>query len=543
MLATAYPKFESLDCTPEEYTARTRQRATDAAFIAAAKRRRRQLDVSPASQTELERRRRARDDQEHAVWLASGDPDADRATAELEMESIKKAHRAICMAADSTDEEVEAADARFESDLADWHARHDQLWPLQKAKTMAATIYTLPTSSTPAISATPFQWIDPAAIPERQWLYGHALIRGHVTVTVAPPGTGKSSKEIVDALAITSGQMLLHDRPYGTIRVWLWNGEDPMDELQRRITAAAVRHKLRPENFVPRLFVDSGRSMEIKVARMEGSGTTIAEPVLHAVIDTIRRNQIDVVSIDPFVSSHSVSENDNNAIDVVTKLWAKIADVTGCAVHLIHHPRKTGGASVEAEDARGAGALIATARVVRTLNVMSSDEATKAGVDNRTAHVRVDDAKANLAPRSDVAKWLKIENIPLGNGGVMGGDKVGVVVRWQWPNAMDGITPADLTKAQAAVAAGQWRENIQAKDWVGKPIAEALGLDIAKADDKAKVRGLVRHWITSGALAVVTGHDDKRNERPFVEVGVGQLPGRMLSPNSVISPPPPRCLT
>jgi RecA-family ATPase len=389
-----------------------------------------------------------------------------------------------------------------------------------------------PQPSPVMISATPFKWKEPATIPERQWLYGHSLIRGHVTVTVAPAGTGKSSKEIVDALAMASGRMLLHDKPYRPIRVWLWNGEDPMDELERRIAAAAVHHKLRPEDLAGRLFVDSGRKMEIKVARMEGSGTTIAVPVYEAVVNTIRQNKIDVVSIDPFVSSHSVSENDNNAIDVVSKLWAKIADVTGCATHLIHHPRKTGGVAVEADDARGAGALIATARVVRTLNVMSKEEAAKAGVDNHTRYVRVDDAKANLAPRSAVARWLKIEDVPLGNGGITGGDRVGVVTRWQWPDAMEGVTQADLAKAQAAVAeGGPWRKDVQAKEWVGKPIAEALGLDVGKKADKAKVTGMIRQWLEDGALVEVKRQDDNRKDRSYVEVGkVAHFPGAMKPP-------------
>ena len=94
-----------------------------------------------------------------------------------------------------------------------------------------------------------------------------------------------------------------------------------------------------------------------------------------------------------------------------------------------------------------------------------------------------------------------------------------MVTPWQWPDAFAGVTAADLIAAQQPVAAGRWRENVQARDWVGKPIAKALGLDLEKRADKAKVKQLLRVWIAQGAFIVVTGKDEKGNERSYVEVG------------------------
>ena len=54
------------------------------------------------------------------------------------------------------------------------------------------------------LTPTPFQWIDPASIPPRPWLYGRHLIRKQVSVTVAAGGTGKSSLTIAEAVAMTS---------------------------------------------------------------------------------------------------------------------------------------------------------------------------------------------------------------------------------------------------------------------------------------------------------------------------------------------------
>ena len=44
---------------------------------------------------------------------------------------------------------------------------------------------------------SPFTLREPKLIPPRQWLYGTHLIRGFVSLTVAPGGLGKSSMVLV----------------------------------------------------------------------------------------------------------------------------------------------------------------------------------------------------------------------------------------------------------------------------------------------------------------------------------------------------------
>jgi hypothetical protein len=194
--------------------------------------------------------------------------------------------------------------------------------------------------------------------------------------------------------------------------------------------------------------------------------------VVQELIRTIQENAIDVVIIDPFVSSHQVSENDNTAIDRVVKLCAKIAEVTGCAVELVHHVRKTGGNEVTVEDGRGAVALLAAARSARVLNRMSETEAASAGVEKRGTYFRIDNGKANLAPPPERTHWCKLESVDLENGTTIldlngsglplnlgGGDHVGVVTEWEWPNPLDQVTVADLRAVQDEVAKGRWRQN------------------------------------------------------------------------------------
>jgi hypothetical protein len=108
------------------------------------------------------------------------------------------------------------------------------------------------------IKASPFVWIDPTTIPRRQWLYNRHYIRKFVSETVAPGAYGKSTLAIAEGLAIVTGRPLLGVTPNGRANVWYWNGEDPMEELQRRIVAAARRYMIDPSEIQGRLFVDTG---------------------------------------------------------------------------------------------------------------------------------------------------------------------------------------------------------------------------------------------------------------------------------------------
>jgi hypothetical protein len=365
------------------------------------------------------------------------------------------------------------------------------------------------------IKATRFSWIDPSAIPRRQWLYGRHYVRKFISETVAPGAYGKSSLAIAEALTISTGRALLGMVPDERAPVWLWNGEDPAEELQRRIVAAALHYGIPGAEIEGRLFVDTGRATKIIIAEQTRTGAIVARPIVDAVIATIKANAIGLMIVDPFVASHRVIENDNPAIELVASTWAEIADVTGCAIELVHHARKTnGGAEITVDDGRGGSALLAKVRSARTLNGMTEDEAARAGVENRRAYFRVQNGKANLSPPADVSEWYRLESVDLGNG-----DSVGVVTRWQWPDAFDGVTVVDLRKAQAAIAAGRWRENPQSKDWAGIAIAKALNLDPTTKRHRAKIAGLLKRWIANRMFVVVEGEDAQRKKRSFIEVG------------------------
>jgi hypothetical protein len=372
------------------------------------------------------------------------------------------------------------------------------------------------------VSAMPFVFTAPSRIPRRESIYGKHYNRKHLSETVAMPGVGKSSLSLAESLAITTGRPLLGIKPDEQCNVWVWNGEDPLEELQRRVVAATVYYDIDPSELAGRLFVNSGRDSKIVIAVQSRTGASVDHATVEAIINTIRANKIGLMIVDPFIASHRVAENDNPSMELVASTWAHIAEVTGCAIELVHHARKTGGADVTTEDGRGGGAILAKVRSARTLNGMSRTEADKAGVKNHRQFFKVQNGKSNLSPSTDAADWYQLKSVDLGNGPPS--DSVGVVTPWKLPNLMASVTADDLSKAQAAVVAGKWRENAQAKEWAGIPIAKALGLDVGDRSDKAKVQHMLKAWTKAGYFVVVEGQTDKREVRSFIEVGKAGMP-------------------
>lgn len=369
------------------------------------------------------------------------------------------------------------------------------------------------------LSATPFAWKDPLTIPPRPWVYGRHMIRKQVSVTVAPGGVGKSSLTLVEAICLVSGRQLLGewvDR--SGLRAWVYNLEDPRDEMDRRVIGAMIFHGVKPDEVAGRLFLDTGRERPLCTAVDIRGEVTIVKPEIEALEAAIRERQIDVLIVDPFVSSHRVSENSSGAIDLVAKEWARLADRCNCAIELVHHTRKTGGADATTEDGRGSTALLGAARSGRVLNKMNEEDRKKAGVDSDPAtYFGIDRDKANLAP-AGARQWIRMASVDLGQG-----DHVGVAHRWEWPDAFDGVSVRHLIDVQKEVhrrheVGTPPRASDQAgADWIGAVVADVCGLDVD--EDRAKIKALVKSWMGSGSLVKGEFEDQHRKKRPVILVG------------------------
>jgi hypothetical protein len=371
-----------------------------------------------------------------------------------------------------------------------------------------------------AIEAKPYEWIDPPAIEPRDRIYGH-LFRKFIAATIATPGLGKTSLTLVQCLAIVTGRDLLKTgRKPKPGKAWYFNGEDPYDELQRRIQAVCLHYGIKREDIEGRFFVNDGRTTPIIIATETRDGTKIWKPTVEAIVATIRKNSIDALTVDPFVSCHRVSENDNTKIEAVVWEWAKIADEAACALALVHHPRKTNGYEVTIDDARGASALIGKARSAWVLNRMTQDEGSKARVeDDHRLYFRVDDGKPSMTPPSRDATWYRLVGIGLNNArNDRPADNIGVVSHWEWPAPTEGLPEDALEKAKAAIApmGSKRRSYVTADDWVGKGIGPAIGIDPETEAGKEQLKSLIVMWLRDGHMEKYEAKDAKGTNREYV---------------------------
>ena len=164
-----------------------------------------------------------------------------------------------------------------------------------------------PASSKPgkvAIEALPFQRFDPSKLPAREWLYGGHYQRGIITATVGPGGSGKSSADLVELIAMCTGRNLLGEQPLERCRAWYHNAEDGTDEIYRRIAAVCQHYKIDQAELEGWLFVTSGITMPIRIAVARTGRAVIEAATAAAIIRTVADNEIGVVSFDPLVATH-----------------------------------------------------------------------------------------------------------------------------------------------------------------------------------------------------------------------------------------------
>lgn len=393
------------------------------------------------------------------------------------------------------------------------------------------------TATSPRVlTPTQYVWTDPATLPRRQWLYHPGYIRQFLSATVATGGAGKSSLIVVEALSMVSGRALLGVQPESTLRVWYWNGEDPHDELRRRVGAAQKFYNISPDDIGDRLFIDSGREQPIIIATQLRGGTTVAIPVVNQVIEALQANNIDVMVIDPFISSHEIPENDNTSVKMVAKCWAEIAEHANCAVMIVHHTRKTNGQTADVDAGRGGSALADAARSVRVINTMSLEEAKLADIDAnlRRWFFRADNGKANMTPPAEHADWYQLQSVDLGNGpdfdeqemqqfsGTLG-DKVGTVTRWRYPTGLrPTVTDEDVIMVQSLVELrGPFRKDARTTGgWVGSVFAEVFGLDLNLERDKTIIKTMIKEWIGNNRLAKAEQrHGRDSRDHTYIVVG------------------------
>jgi hypothetical protein len=371
------------------------------------------------------------------------------------------------------------------------------------------------------IRLIPYDAPDRTKIPRRDWLYGYHYMRRIVSATVGPGGIGKSSLGLVEAIGMAIGRDLLGtEQLKQPLRVWYHNGEDPREEINRRIAAICIYFNLHEQEVKKNMFITCGLDMPIKVAR-GATEVKLDKGLITEIISTIQEHELDVEIFDPLVTLHNTSELLTATMDpVIREVFAAIANETTTAVELAHHTRKKANGQDEytVADARGSSGIVDAVRMMRVTNPMSKEEADGFGIDDleRENYFRVTKGKTNMTRRG-VSRWYRFNSVTLPNGDPdrdIPGDEVGVLEAWQRPSLEVPITDADRRWIVELVKANSMlQEDYRAKNWIGKPLGAHLGLDPDNKVDRFRLQNVVKKLIGEGALRTVEHRDEKGRKR------------------------------
>ena len=359
----------------------------------------------------------------------------------------------------------------------------------------------------------------------RPWLINGVALRKQMTVMAAPGAFAKSTWTMGLAVAgATDTDLLGYDWPTGRMRVCVYNLEDGIEENERRALGWFHKYPDLQDRVDDNLIIVSGRDHPLTLMRKNADGNDYEAPDSEAMIEFIQRRKIDLLILDPFAFAHAVSENSNDELSMVTKEINRIAETTDCAIIVVHHVTK-GQGEVTADRVRGAGALVANARVALVANRMSDTEAESWEIDSPRSFIRVGADKANLTPATD-AKWFQIEGVSIENGNdVYSNDIVPVVTPWTPPGVFDGFTYDD-TRAFLEVMKAQsdptetLRCDPQSSGWIGHLLAEQWDLCSSDPADKARLKSILLQWSKTGVLVKATAKDPKHHKpRPVYRVG------------------------
>jgi hypothetical protein len=350
----------------------------------------------------------------------------------------------------------------------------------------------------------PVGLLQPMLRKKREYLVPQRFMRGHVTLTSAAPGVGKSTLAIQEAVALVSGHDFLGFE-VEPMRVAIINNEESGDEIERRIEATCQCFEVPLESIAENLFIRSGVDAAKFVIAKDVGGQIMATPHHAALKKLVQDLKLDLLVIDPFVQTHFVTESSNEAISQVMVLLrdSVVGDEHSAALNLVHHIRKPpGGLRASADDmmvARGASSMLGEAHFVFNLSDMSKRDAEEVGIDedDRRSYLRLDDAKTKMGPPGD-AVWFERHGEDMVRK--FDTEEVGVLVPWV-PDTTVGMA----TQTQKR----QLLEYIDGQHGLGKPLTSRGKRDIKSlATKKFKlrrkmVRDLVRDWKRDGVIETV----------------------------------------
>jgi hypothetical protein len=366
--------------------------------------------------------------------------------------------------------------------------------------------------------------------PPRGWLLGNSFARKFMSSLFGDGGTGKTAVRYAQLVSLATGQPLTGEYVFQRCRVLIISLEDDRDELKRRICAVLLHHKIHASELSGWLFLSAPGASAGKLMVLDKKGRTTRGRLAATLEAAIIARKIDIVSIDPFVKSHSVEENSNSAIDDVVQVLIDLAAKYNVAIDVPHHVAKGSSEPGNANRGRGASAMKDGGRLIYTLTPMSTEEAQTFGVseEDRRLLIRLDSAKVNITRPLGAAKWFRLIGVRLGNATKIypNGDEVQTVEPWDPPDIWADLNSHLLNKILTAIDAGlpdgsRYTDAPRADDRAAWKVI----IDHAPTKTEGQAREVIKTWVKNGVL-IRHDYDNPTTRKPAkgLRVNPGKRP-------------------
>ena len=345
----------------------------------------------------------------------------------------------------------------------------------------------------------------------RAWLLGNIFAFNFLSSLFGDGGVGKTALRYAQYMSLATDRSLTGEHVFRRCRVLIVSLEDDIEELRRRIWALRIHYDISEADLKGWLYLWAPGAKGGKLMELDKHGNPKIGDLRDNLEAIVVEKKIDLVGLDPFVKSHGVGENNNNAIDLVAQVLVDLMHKRNIAIDIPHHVSKPGAkGETEPGDAnrgRGASALKDAARLVYTLNVMSKDDAELFGINEyeRLAYVRMDKGKVNIAPPSRKAIWFRLIGVSLDNGNVMypNGDEVQAVEPWfpadMWQDMSDEQIDAIIKDIDTGLPEGvRYSNHPQAKTRAAWKVV----VKHVPTKTEPQAREIIKAWVKNKRLIV-----------------------------------------
>jgi hypothetical protein len=293
----------------------------------------------------------------------------------------------------------------------------------------------------PEQNGTPYAFgnaLPVSEIEKRPWVFGNILLNRTVTGLVAASGSGKSLAKLILAAHIAVGKDWLGHKCFKAGKSIVFDAEDDVKEMSRRLFAICLVYKLDWETVRRNVCLVSQDEILLQLTT-SGQYPSINNDQIVSLVEKLRDPEVVMLAVGPLVELHSQPENDSITMRYVMGVLKLIAREGDVAVLVDHHTAKPPVASSQAwvgdqYAGRGSSAFPAAVRRMLTMYAASDEDCADLAVPiaQRKDFVRLDDGKVSYG-RAGGVRWLRWTEVRLSNG-----DDVGVLAPYDVKDSVEG---------------------------------------------------------------------------------------------------------